>query len=276
MSAIKSTSTQHSTSTLGSFGRPPKDLNVAALASSHLTSSMISSLDHIDTNVVEIEKDIFDLQGIVYDQSEESLNTSQEISAVQNDLVELHYTQSLPWFCKSNFVYGETKPENWNLPAVPNPSNQLFIRYIDLADTYTGMLLILPRSVSAGESRHVSVYPKSSEACVYVTTNPAETVRLSSFDVEWFPPTSISETDRFVGHLALLSKPAKLNGYVFGMSSPTNMTGQCVVFPNSGPFCIQSLYLDNNSGHTRIVLIGQKYQPSNNTTLGGFVFYGIQ
>jgi hypothetical protein len=264
-------------SSSSSFGRPPKDFNVDSLASGHLTSNMISSLEHIDTNVVEIEKDIYDLQGIVYDQSEESLNTSQEIATVQNDLVELQYIQSLPWFCKSNFVYGEIVPDNWNIAAIPNASNQLFIRYIELQDTYTGMILILPRSNIVGESRHVSIVPKSSEAVVYISVNPADTVRLTSFDIEWLPPTSINDSDRFIGHLSLLAKPVKLNGYVFGSSSPSDMQGsQCVVFPNSGSFYIQSLYLDNNAGHTRIVMIGQKYQSSAGASLVGFDYYGIQ
>lgn len=263
----------------GSFGRPPRDMNVSSLATQHVTSNLINSLEHIDSNVVAIEKDIYDLQSIVYESSEEALNTSQELSAVQNDLLELQYVQSLPWFCKSNFIYGEIQNSQWNVSTVPSGTSQTFVRYVQLDQTFTSMILFLPKSSSVGESRHASVVPKSSEACVYITNNPIDTVRLSSFDVEWMPPNSNNQNDsdseRFIGHSALLSKPSRMNGYVFGSSVTSNMTGQCVVFPDSGPFYIQAIYIDNSNGFSKIVFIFEKYQSSSSTSLPGFSYYGF-
>jgi hypothetical protein len=260
------------------FGRPIKDLSVSHVSAEQMTSKLISSLESIDSNIIEIEKDIFDLQDIAVHSVEESVNTIQELTTVQNDLIELQYVQTLPWFCKSNFVYGEVQPQHWDITNIPDPTGQLFIRYINLTETYTGMLCFIPRITNIGETRHVSVHPRSNEACIFINTNPAHTIRLSSFDIEWFPPipNGESEADTFVGHKSLLKRPANLNGYVFGASAESNSPGQCVVFPNSGPFYIQSFYLDNNAGYTRIVLIGHKYQVSSNKTLGGFTYYALK
>ena len=264
-----------------STGSIPKDLALSSLHSGQISSKIISSLEHIDKNVIDIERDIFELQDIALQMSDETLNTAHEISTVQNDLIELHYIQSLPWFCKSNFTYQEVKLDQWNTPSVSDSSNQLFIRVVELTDTYTGMILILPRASRSGETRNVSITPKSTEACVYVNTNPNDAVRLTSFDLEWFPPKTPSDAELYVGHGALLSKPSKLNGFLFGSvfssaeineSSPGN---QCVVFPESGPFYIQTIYLDNNSGHTKIVFVFQKFKSSTDKTLSGFSFYGV-
>ena len=266
-----------SNSQSSSFGRPKRDLGVTAVSTDHITSKLMASVEHIDTNVVEIEKDIFDLQDIAFHNIEESNNVVQEIATIQNDLVELQYVQSLPWFCKSNFVYGTVRPEHWNMKIVPDSANQLFIRHINLPDTYTGMIVILPRVNTVGDARHVSIYPRAAEACVYISTNPHETVRLSSFDLEWFPPVQGTESDRLIGHEALLARPSKLNGFVFGASSEsTTVPGQCVVFPGSGAFFIQSVYLDNNTGQSKIVFIFQKYQATAGKSLTGFTFYGVQ
>ena len=262
-----------------SFGHTQKDIGLSNLSTNHMTSGLISSISHIDTNIVAIEKDIFDLQDIAYQQTEDSINTLQELSTVQNDFMELQYVQSLPWFCKSNFVYGHVADDSWNNKSVPNNSNQLFIRYVDLSDTYTGMFLFFPCVDNLGGSRHAGMFSSLSEACVYVNNNPNETIRLSSFGLEWFPSQSSvnNSSDDFVGFGTLLNNPQKLGGYVFGSSAESNSPdSQCVVFPGAGAFYVQSIYIDNNSGHSRIVFIGQKYQSSNNTGLGGFSFYGIQ
>lgn len=273
MSANNTTNTSQSQS----FGRPQKDLGLSIISTDHLTSKLITSVEHIDTNVVEIEKDIFDLQEVAFRSAEESLNTMQEISTVQNDLVELHYIQSLPWFCKSNFVYGVVTRDQWNISMVPDGANPIFVRYVDLQDTFTGMILCIQRVDGIGEARHVSIQPKSNEASVYIATKPELAVRLSSYDIEWFPSlTPESESDSLVGHGSLLAKPVKLGGFVFGSSAESNSEGQCIVFPNSGPFYVQSIYIDNNSGHSRIILVGQKYQASFGKQLSGFSFYGIQ
>jgi hypothetical protein len=261
------------------FGRPVKDLGVSTINVDHLTSNIISSIEHIDTNIVGIEKDIFDLQDIAYHNAEESINTLQEISTVQNDLLELQYVQSLPWFCKSSFVYEEIKSRDWNNNSIPDSSNQLFIRYVDLTDTFTSMFLIFPRVSTIGGVRHATMFPQSSEACVYITSNPNDTIRLSSFSVEWFPPSVNSnndDADQFFGFKTLLAKPAELGGYVFGSSAESKSQGQCVIFPGSGAFYVQSIYIDNNTGHSRIVFIGQKYQNTNQAQLGEFSFYGVQ
>jgi len=264
-----------------STGSVPKDLSLTSLNSSHVTSRLIASVEHFDKNIIDVEKDIFELQDVALQISDETLNMAHDISTTQNDLIELHYIQSLPWFCKSNFSYQEVKSDQWNVPSVSDSSNQMFIRVVELVDTYTGMLLILPRSARAGDVRCASMYPKATEACVYVNTNPNDAVRLTSFDLEWFPPRTASDQERYVGHGTLLAKPGKLNGFLFGSvfsssDSETQLnTDQCVVFPEAGPFYIQTIYLDNNSGHTKIVFVFQKHKPSVEKTLSGFAFYGI-
>lgn len=249
------------------------DIAVSALSSTTISSKTISSLEHIDKNIVDVEKDIFELQDVALQMSEETMNVVQDLSSLQNSLVELQYVQSLPWFCKSNFTYEEVGADRWNVASVSDSHNPLFIRVVELEDTYTGMILCLPRSLRAGETRSVSVWPKSNEACVYINTNPNEAVRLTSMDLEWVPGR---EADVFVGHKALLSKPAKMNNFLFGsvFSSSSSEAG-CVVFPDSGPFYLQTAYLDNNSGSSKIVFIFQKYQASLNQTLPGFSFYGV-
>lgn len=255
------------------FGRPKLDIGAMSIASDHL-----SSINHTDNNIIAIEKDIYDLQEIVIQNTEFTTTNVQEIATIQNELVDLQYNQTLPWFCKSNFVYHDIPKESWSDVTVPDAANQLFLRHIDLDETFTHIILFLPRVSDIGEARHVSVFPKSSEACVCITTDPANTVRLSSFDIEWFPPAASNQLDSdvFVGHKALLSKPRNLNGYVFGSSTESKSQGQCVIFPNAGAFYIQSIYIDNTLGHSRIILVGQKYQQTFNKTLLGFSLYGFQ
>ena len=274
---------------LSGFGRPTKDLGVSIFSTEHMTSHVISSIHHVDQNVLELERDIYDLQDIAFRSAEESINTMQEIATLQNDLVETNYVQSLPWFCKTNVNYKSILPTDWNTPIIPDSGSQMFVRFIDLEDTFTGMILILPRVQTIGEARHVSIHPRSNEACVYITTNPADSIRLSSFDIEWFPGSSGSGspgssgssdnsvlTDRLIGHGTLLAKPNKLNGYLFGSAAESScVNGQCVVFGNSGAFYIQSIHIDNNSGHSKIVMVGQKFQSTSNKTLGGFSFYAL-
>lgn len=264
-----------------STGSVPKDLSLTALNSSHVTSRLVSSIEHFDKNIIDVEKDIFELQDVALQLSDETLNMAHDISTTQNNLIELHYIQSLPWFCKSNFSYQEVKSNQWNVPNVSDSSNQMFIRVVELVDTYTGMFLILPRSARAGDVRCASIYTKSTEACVYVSVNPNDAIRLTSFDLEWFPPQTPSDQELYAGHGTLLAKPKKLNGFLFGsvFSSSNSETlsnaDQCVVFPDSGPFYIQTIYLDNNSGHTKIVFVFQKYKPSADKMLSGFSFYGV-
>jgi hypothetical protein len=261
-----------------SHGIIPKDMALSSLTSSHITSKLMTSVEHMDKNMIDVERDIFELQDVALQMSDETLNIVHEISTVQNDFIELQYIQSLPWFCKSNFAYREVTPDQWNVQTTSDSSNQLFIRVVELADTYTGMFLILPRATRAGDTRCVSMFPKSSEACVYVSTNPNDAVRLTSFDLEWVPPKTGNDTERYLGHEALLAKPGKLNGYLFGSvfsSTNSNQEDQCVVFPDAGPFYVQTVYLDNNSGHTKIVFVFQKYKSSTEKILPGFSFYGV-
>lgn len=264
-----------------STGSVPKDLSLSALNSSHVTSKLVSSLEHFDKNIIDVEKDIFELQDVALQISDETLNMAHDISTTQNDLIELHYIQSLPWFCKSNFSYQEVKLDQWNVSNVSDSSNQLFIRVVELVDTYTGMFLILPRAARAGDVRCASMFPKSTEACVYINTNPNDAVRLTSFDLEWFPARTSAEPELYAGHGTLLAKPGKLNGFLFGsvfsasdLETPPPID-QCVVFPEAGPLYIQTIYLDNNSGHTKIVFVFQKYKSSVDKMLSGFSFYGV-
>ena len=267
---------------MNNTGAIPKDLCLSSLDSNQVKSKLISSIEHMDKNIIDIERDIFELQDVALQMSDEALNTTHEISTVQNDLIELHYIQTLPWFCKSNFKYGEVMSSQWNNSAVPDSANQAFIRTVQLSDTYTGMFLLLPRSIHAGDSRSASFTPKATEACVYVSTNLNDSVRLTSFDLEWFPPRAgLFESDTYIGHSALLSKPVRSNGCVFGsVFSSTDVENPppvdcCVVFPESGPLYVKSIFLDNNNGHSVLTFSFEKFKPSSETSLPGFSFYGF-
>jgi hypothetical protein len=241
----------------------------------------MSSVEHIDQNINDVEKDIYELQDVALQISDETVNLAHDISTIQNDFIELQYVQSLPWFCKSNFTYQEVQSQQWDILQVSDSSNQMFIRVIELSDTYTGMFILLPRHLQTGETRSVSMNHKQSEACVYVTSKPENSIRLTSFDNEWMPPQQATNPDVFVGHSTLLSKSRKLGGFLFGSvySSGDIIAGgqsnPCVVFPNSGPFYVQSIYLDNNNGNTNIVFIFKKHQASQGLELSGFSFYGV-
>lgn len=250
-------------------GRIVGDLAVSTLTSRHISSRTI------DKNIVDIEKDIFELQDVALQLSDETVHLVDDASKIQNQLIELKYVQSLPWFCKARVSYQEVKADQWDQADVADSSNQLFVRTVMLNDTYTGVFLCLPRSLKAGETRSVSFTPKASEACVYVTTDPQAAIRLTSVDLEWMPDR---EADVFVGHKALLSPPSQMNHFLFGSvfssSTPDDSAG-CVVFPEAGGFYIQTIYLDNTHEVSKLVFVFQKYKPSLQKTLPGFVFYGV-
>lgn len=257
-----------------------KDMSLSALNSTHVHSHIMSSVEHIDKNINDVENDIYELQDVALQISGETVDLAHDISTIQNDFIELQYVQSLPWFCKSNFTYQEVQSQQWNVSQVSDSSSQLFIRVVELTDTYTGMFILLPRHLQAGETRSASMSHKQSEACVYVTSKPDNTIRLTSFDLEWMPAQQITDPDVYVGHSTLLSKSKKLGGFLFGsVNSSSNVSsGQshpCVVFPNSGPFYVQNIYLDNNNGNTNIVFIFKKHQASQGLELPGFSFYGV-
>lgn len=254
-----------------SFGRPIRDVGASHISADHINTHFVNSVQQIDKNVVEIERDIFDLQDIALQNAEESMTTLHEVANLQNDIVELRYVQSLPWFAKTQTQYGQINQDMWNDHSIPNNDDDTFVRFVDLNDTYSCLILILPRSSAVGEARHASLFPKSNEACVYVSTQPQDAVRLSSFDVEW------SENNTFVGHSALLAKPSRLSGTLFGASATPSGPGECVVFPSAGPFLIRSIHIDNNQGHSRIVFTFKKFQSSDDgASLGSFVYYGLQ
>lgn len=260
-------------------GNIPKDLALTSFSSSNITSKMITSIEHIDRNIIEIERDIFELQDVALQTADETTNIMHEITTVQNDLVDLQYIQTLPWFCKSNFSYGDVKTEQWDNSVVPDSGNQMFVRTVQMDDTFTGMFLFLPKSAHAGEARSVSVSPRTGEAAVFVSTNPRDAVRLTSLDLEWVPSVSGDQLDTYVGHKTLLSKPGKLNGFLFGSvlsyenEDPNN--DQCVVFPEAGACYIQTIYLDNNNGNSKLVFVFQKFKPSVAKALCGFSFCGV-
>ena len=266
-------------------GHIPRDMSLSALNSTHVHSHIMSSVEHIDQNINDVEKDIYELQDVALQISDETVNLAHDISTIQNDFIELQYVQSLPWFCKSNFTYQEVQSHQWDISQVSDSSNQLFIRVVELTDTYTGMFILLPRNMQAGETRSVSMIHKQSEACVFVSSKPENSIRLTSFDLEWMPPQQIADPDVFVGHSTLLSKPKKMGGFLFGsvFSSANNgdddhqsiQLNPCVVFPNSGPFYVQSIHLDNNNGNTNIVFLFKKHQASQGLELPGFSFYGV-
>ena len=260
-------------------GNIPKDLSLTAITSNH-----IHGHNHTINNAANIANEIFELQDVSLQISDEMLDVTHDLTQIHNEFIDVKFTQSFPWFCKSKFTYQEIQPSQWNILDVSDSSNQLFIRVVELTDTYTGMFILLPRSYATGETRSASMYGKSSEACVYVNSKPDNSIRLTSFDFEWVPNSTVTQPDVFVGHSTLLSKPKQMNNYLFGSvrcvnsdngDNRDNGDNSCVVFPNSGPIYIKNIYLDNNNGNTNIVFHFQKFQPSQQLTLPGFALYGV-
>jgi hypothetical protein len=266
-------------------GNIPKDLSLSAITSNHIHTH---NLPNFNQNNSDIAHEIYELQDVSLQISDEMLDVTHDLTHIHNEFIDVKFTQSFPWFCKSNFTYQEIQPSKWNIADISDSSNQLFIRVVELTDTFTGMFLLLPRSIITGETRSVSMYSKSSEACVYINSKPDDSIRLTSFDFEWIPNPTISQPDIFVGHSMLLSKPKKMNNYLFG-SARSNIpeinntintinninNNHCVVFPESGPIYIKQIYLDNNNGNTNIVFVFQKFQSSQQFTLPGFALYGV-
>jgi len=255
-----------------SIGSVKKDLNVTTLHCDHANVKLLSTLDHVDRNINSIERDIFELQNVVLQNTSDTVGIMNETSNMQNDMIDLRFIQSQPWFVKSKFVYRDIQPLQWNDITVPDSSSETFIRFIQFDDIYTSGMLILPKAQSIGESRHVTMFPKSTEAVVYIGISPDNATRLSSFDIEWM--VDANSNDQLVGHGALLSKT--INKCFIGSTADSSSPGSCVVFPSIGQCYITAMYLDNNSGTSKIVVIFQKYQSTSGKTLPGFSFYGFQ
>lgn len=261
-----------------SLGHITSDLSLSNLNTHHIYSHVSKTANSVDPNVVEIEKDIHLLQQMACTVADESTDVTDQVQQLQNDVIDLQCIHTLPWFAKSNFGYEQISASQWDDGCVPDAATEMFVRTVTLTNTYTAAFVLLPRAANVGEARHVSFSPRANEAVVYVTTSPLDSCRLSAFDVEWVLGTTDSSapSDVFVGQKALLSRPAQMEGWVFGATADSSTPhGRCVVFPDSGAFYVQSLYLDNQQDTSRITLVGQKFQPTSGKQLGGFVVVGL-
>lgn len=260
----------------GGFGRPPRDLGVNNFTSNTVVTQILSALEVTDRNIVEIERDIYDLQNLISNNATDLISNAMDTIEVERTVTDLHTYHSVPWFCKLNFIYGRTIDSDWNDSTVPVGALDQFVRRVTLSHKFTSAMIVLP-AIHAN-TRQCSMLTEPGTAVVHITENPLEATRLTSFEFEWFPSDSRESGDIQVGHATLLSRPPYLSQFLFGSDIDSSLEhSRCVVFPNSGPFYIQSMYLDNKEEKTQLVLVGQKFAALDGPAhLPGFEFYGIQ
>lgn len=265
------------------FGRPANDISANHIHAPSLSVRRIVSANHIDPNYAEIESDIYQLtqQLEVY---RDAILEHQKVLEKQKTLAEdhedtmtiLHTFHQPPWFTKESYTYCEFTSEDWKDNTIPTENNAVFVRKLTLPQKFKAMFVLFRHSSKIGEPRHVSLYPKHGEAVVYITSHPNFAKRLTSFDLEWLPPgPNSNHAEVMVGHHSLLKSPPDMNGYLFGATSESSSGGQCVVMSEGGSFYIKALYIDTSLPQYELVLIGEKYKNTFNTTLGGFCAYCI-
>jgi len=265
------------------FGRPVRDLSVNHLSADTICSKIISALEVTDRNLIDVESDIFDLQELVNANTEDIISNAEDITDLENTVADLSFIQALPWFNKPLIRYESLDSNSWIDESntlnnqVPEPELVMFTRKLPLSRIYNSAIVVFPLTTNAvGESRSVSIQTKKLEASVYVTTNPNETTRLKSWDIEYIPSVQ-SPPDDIIGHAALMAKPSALNTFVFGSDRQQGISGNCMVFPNTGEWYVQALYLDNRSNvSSTLVVVGQKYGITTATPLGSVEIYGFQ
>lgn len=265
-----------------SFGNTAKDLSVENLSANCITSRILSSIESNDINIMFLEEDIIDMQEITSINAEDITANADDIADLETSIDDLSNIQSNPWFFKSNSTYELINSSEWRdeknntTNTLPTDPSVMFVRKITLNNKYKSALILLPiTSNSVGNSRCVGIISDESKAFVYVTTNLMETTRLKSWDMEYIPSTD-NPPDVLVGHQALLSKPFQLNNYVFGSDRMQTSSGNCIVFPGTGEWYVQSIYLDNSGQVSELVIIGQKYGTTTLTPMGSVEVYGFQ
>jgi hypothetical protein len=249
------------------FGTPVRDLSVNSLYSDNIVARVVSALEVTDGNLAMIENDIFELQELVGANAEDLVSNAEDIADLENNVLDLQFMHILPWFVKSNFVYGSSIG-NYDSDAIDTGVSTLFTRHVSTTSTFYSALLFLPHD-SMLTARHAGVTPETDTAAVYVTTNPLEATRLTGFNVEFFGSTSTMLYQTLLG-----------NSSNFGRLFGTRLMppgGNCVVLTTAeSGFTLEQIYLDNSSSTTSIVMVFQKFRATMAATLPDFTFYGIQ
>ena len=263
----------------GAFGRPPQDLGVSSLASKIITTDLLAAIEVVDHNVAAIERDIYDIQNLTSNNATDLVSNAMDTIEVERTVMDLHTFHSTPWFSKLSFIYGRVIDSDWDHAGqVPSAGLEQFVRRVTLPHRFSSVMVVLP-AIQAN-TRHCGLFTEPGTAVVHVTENPLEATRLTSFEFEWFPSDSREAGDIQVGHATLMSRPPFLSNFLFGSDIDSSLdSSRSVVFPECGPFYVQSLYVDNSvsTSTSQIVLIGQKYNVSDGTVpLPGFEYYGIQ
>ena len=252
-----------------SLGSVVQDLLVNHVSSTTIQTKTIMALDAIDKNLVEIEQDIADLNDILQQQT-------SDLNIVEEVVLQLNTIQGWPWWYKKKLNYHTVTANLWSPSAtIPDGSTDLFERSINLPQLYTGLIMILPISVSGLTLRHASLYLGDTHMAVFVSTNAQTTTRLSATTNEWVNVSTLGDVN--LGFSTLLQRPENTYQYVFGSDIESNLSGaKCIVFPTAGSMFIQSLYIDiTDPTQHKLVLIGQKFNTTSSATLGDFEYYGL-
>ena len=250
------------------FGAPVRDLSVNSLYSDNIVARVVSALEVTDGNLAMIENDIFELQELVGANAEDLVSNAEDIADLENNVLDLQFMHVLPWFVKSNFVYGSSSG-NYDSDAIDTGAATLFTRKISTMSTFYSALLFLPHRTSL-TARHAGVSPETDVAAVYVTTNPLESTRLTGFDMEWFGGSMAAPYQTLFGNSSTF-------GRLYGTHIMPGATAECVVLSTAeSGFTLEQIYLDNSSSTTSIVMMFQKFRATGAGTLPDFTFYGIQ
>lgn len=252
------------------FGSTVRDLSVSHLCADGIVTKLMTAIQVRDENLALVEQDIFDVQELVNANSEDVVNNAEDIADIENTVSDLQFTGTLPWFTKSNFVW-ENSNGKWDSQSIPDSASDTFVRRITTGDVYNSAILFLPSNPALTPgARHVGISTNGDSAIVYVTTNPLESIRLSSYTGEFFPASVMPHQTLFAGSQALGNR-------LFGTHVSPN--GQCVALykDDTSNYYIDQIFLDNGSGNstTDIVIMFTKDSVTSGATLPNFDFYGI-
>lgn len=256
------------------FGRPIRDLAIENLSADRITGRIITALELEDANIIEIERDIFELQDSVSANTKDIISNATDIANLENTVSGVVLLQSVPWFNKSITQYESSL--DWDVSTLPSDPNAMFTRRLQLTRTYTSAFVVLPLTTnSVGNSREVSLSTENDRLTIFITTNPLDATRLKSFEMEYVP-LSDRGSDVLVGHGTLLARTSQLNGVIVGSDRQQSTSGNCMAFAGTGEWYIQAMYLDNTNGLSELVMVGQKYGTTTLTPLSSIEVYGFQ
>ena len=253
------------------FGSTVRDLSVSHLSADGIVTRLLTAIQVRDENLALVEQDIFDVQELVNANSEDVINNAEDIADLENTVADLQFTGTLPWFTsfKSNFVW-ESSNGNWDDQNIPDSGSATFTRRVTTGDVYNSAILFLPANPAlTSGARHAGVTTNGDSAMVYVTTNPTEAVRLTSFAMEFFPATTMPGQTLFAGSLALGNR-------LFGTHISPN--GQCVALYKDATsnYYIDQIFLEHSeTGPTDIVFMFSKEGATTGASVPDFDFYGM-